>query len=126
MLTCPWLRYTMRRTPYGPVHYRAEPMTADDWFVVPPEAYTEQDPAEVGSPMLMYDSLYNHFQIEKFAGTSRCPNCQATLMPSFPDWWKMPGLPEKPLAMNEVLYVDKERGAWVWDDVGEIRFSAVA
>lgn len=40
------------------------------------------------------------------------------------EWWKLPGLPSRPLETDEVLYVNKDRGAWVWDDRGRITFSA--
>lgn len=40
------------------------------------------------------------------------------------EWWKLPGLPARPLAAGEVLYVNKDRGAWVWDDHGRIVFEA--
>ncbi|EKM54901.1 uncharacterized protein PHACADRAFT_259066 [Phanerochaete carnosa HHB-10118-sp] len=100
-------KFLVRRERGGPVHYRTEPMYHDDWFVLPPEAYTDADPAHIASPMLAHDCLYNHFQTEKYA-----------------EWWKAPGLPSTPLGANELLYVDKERGAWVWDERGRILFNS--
>lgn len=61
-------RYLIRRERGGPVVYRVELMHTDDWLVIPPEAYTHDHPAYIGSPMLAHDCLYNHFQIEKFTG----------------------------------------------------------
>ena len=41
------------------------------------------------------------------------------------EWWALPGLPDRAVGANEVLYVDKDRGAWVWDNRGRMVFSAV-
>ena len=58
----------MRRERGGPFYYRTEPMFRDDWFVIPPEAYTDELPSSIGTPMYAHDSLYNHFQTEKYTG----------------------------------------------------------
>ena len=50
------------------MHYRVEPTYRDDWLVIPPEAYTHEARSIHAWPMLAFDCLYNHFQIEKFAG----------------------------------------------------------
>ena len=71
MLTrCCWCRFLIRRERGGPVVFRVEPTYRDDWLVIPPEAYTPLHAHYSGDewPMYAYDSLYNHFQIEKYAG----------------------------------------------------------
>ncbi|KIP02588.1 hypothetical protein PHLGIDRAFT_287083 [Phlebiopsis gigantea 11061_1 CR5-6] len=111
LITADWWqtkRFLMRRERGGPVVYRTEPMFADDWFVLPVEAFSDAYAPSVGFPMHAHDMLYNHFQVEKYT-----------------EWWKLPGLPARALGADEVLYVDKDRGAWVWDARGRVVFSAV-
>lgn len=107
------------------MHYRTEPMYHDDWFVIPPEAYTLDDPAHIGSPMLAHDCLYNHFQTEKYSGACRfCFALRSCLNCCLAEWWTAPGLPSEPLGSNEVLYVNKDSGTLIWDDRGHISFSS--
>ena len=58
----------MRRERGGPVVHRTEPMYAEDWFILPVEAFTDDYAPSVGFPMHAHDMLYNHFQVEKYRG----------------------------------------------------------
>ena len=104
--------------------YRTEPMHRADWFVLPVEAFTDDYSPNVGYPMYAHDLLYNHFQTEKYTGASRPVCVFLRCADADAEWWKLPGLPGRAVEPNEVLYVDKDRGAWIWDDTGRITFSA--
>ena len=119
ILVC-WHRYTMRRAKNGPVTERTEP---NDPIVVPPKDLTT-DFDTTNRPFLV-ELLYVHFQGEKYTGTSDRRGMilpGASLRPMFnidSDWW---ALPDRPLDKGEVLFVDKDHGAQVWDSHGEIIF----
>ncbi|KAL0958355.1 hypothetical protein HGRIS_000497 [Hohenbuehelia grisea] len=96
-------RYVYRKEPYGPVYGRIEPL--NDMVVFPRPGYTLSDTPS--QPMFAYEMLYNHFQGEKYA-----------------DWWRLPGLPARAITEEEVLFVDRENGAHVWNAAGHLTFSA--
>ena len=50
------------------------------------------------------ESLYNHFQNEKYSS-----------------WWT---LPDRPLGPGEVLYVDRDTGAHIWNEHGDIMWQS--
>ncbi|VDB89131.1 unnamed protein product [Peniophora sp. CBMAI 1063] len=80
-------RYVMRRDIDGPVTERFEPAQRIH-FDIPGQG-------EGSERAWLREGLYTHLQTEKYA-----------------PWW---ALPQRALAPGEVLYVDKEHGAHVWD-----------
>ncbi|KAF7440632.1 hypothetical protein PC9H_000978 [Pleurotus ostreatus] len=99
-------RYTMRR-PSGKLYDRTEPYR-DSILEIPTTAYTPlgADPVRSGASLLVFDMLYNHFQAEKYA-----------------KWWS---LPKDPIAAEELLFVDRENGAQLWDPTGKIIFEVTS
>jgi len=88
-------RYTMRRMRHGPVTERFEPVRRS--IVDPPVPFPDWVYDTSNRPWLR-EGLYMHFQTEKYR-----------------PWWS---LPDRPLADGEVLYIDKEHGAHLWDADG--------
>ncbi|KAJ8521549.1 hypothetical protein ONZ45_g1758 [Pleurotus djamor] len=95
--------FIMRREPNQPVFYRFEP-NGETMFPIPrlPAHPTETEP-----PIYVWDMLYKHFQSEKYS-----------------EWWKLPGLPPRPISSEEILFVDQTHGALVWNTTGDITFEA--
>ena len=79
--------HLMRRDVDGPVTERFEPAQRIHFDIPGGSAGSER--------AWLREGLYTHLQTEKYAS-----------------WW---ALPERALAPGEVLYVDKEHGAHVWD-----------
>ncbi|KAL4266174.1 hypothetical protein AB1N83_000552 [Pleurotus pulmonarius] len=98
-------RYTMRRAPSGELYDRTEPYR-HSILEIPTTAYTPlgSDPVRSDTSILVFDMLYNHFQAEKYA-----------------KWWS---LPKDPIGSDELLLVDRENGAQLWDPAGKIIFEA--
>ncbi|KAI0033849.1 hypothetical protein K488DRAFT_69605 [Vararia minispora EC-137] len=96
-----WRRYTMRRVPNGPVVERFEP---EDMVMLDPLAPRGDWIYGDWNRPLLREALYNHYQNEKYAG-----------------WW---ALPDRPLLEGEVLYIDKEHGAHIWDRWGNIMWES--
>jgi len=100
-------RYVMRRAPNGPVTERVEP---DDPIIVYPSEYLEAEhttdlnssPYDRHNRPVLTEFLYVHFQGEKYA-----------------DWWD---LPSRPIEKDEVLFMDREQGAQLWDSTGRVLF----
>ncbi|KZV70286.1 hypothetical protein PENSPDRAFT_685664 [Peniophora sp. CONT] len=82
-------RYVMRRDVDGPVTERFEPAQRIHFDIPGQEVGAGRERA------WLREGLYTHLQAEKYAS-----------------WW---ALPERALEPGEVLYVDKEHGAHVWD-----------
>jgi len=98
-------RFIMRRTPGGPTSERQEP---DDRLFIPLAVSDDRDPTTLdisGRPYLL-ELLYTHFQKEKYA-----------------DWW---ALPDRPIEKGEVLFMNKDKGAQVWDSQGQVLFDTAA
>jgi len=91
-------RYIYRREPRGSVYDREEPNVREINFS--PKVLTEGDPHD--SSVIALELMYTHFQFVKWS-----------------PWWSFP---ERPISEHEVLYVDKEVGAEIWNSSGDVTF----
>ncbi|KZV70269.1 hypothetical protein PENSPDRAFT_651666 [Peniophora sp. CONT] len=96
------MRYTGRTNPAGPVTERFEPIQKD-MILEPLAPIGDWHYSEHNRPWLR-ESLYNHFQNEKYS-----------------KWWT---LPDRSLRDGEVLYIDKDTGAHIWNEHGDIMWQS--
>ncbi|KAF8320047.1 hypothetical protein DL93DRAFT_2094499 [Clavulina sp. PMI_390] len=94
-------RAVIRRAINGPVVERIEPQR---YRLIPPYNVLEHERelSKEYDPYLI-EFLYNHYQGEKYSR-----------------WWK---LPTEALQPGEILYIDRDKGAEVWDTTGEVIWS---
>ncbi|KAI0033850.1 hypothetical protein K488DRAFT_84587 [Vararia minispora EC-137] len=90
-------RYAMRREPHGPVMERFEP---EEPFLVPAREPRGDWAYGTHNRPWLREALYNHLQTEKYKR-----------------WWS---LPREALKPGDVLYMDKEHGAHLWDKEGAL------
>ncbi|KAJ7593636.1 hypothetical protein C8J56DRAFT_1043438 [Mycena floridula] len=98
-------RLVYRREPQGPIVERLEPGVA---FFIPPLHLPDTDlPSEENRPVIR-EMLYNHLQHEKYT-----------------DWWAHNGVPKAAFKMGEVVFMDKNHGAVLWDRNGVIKWNSM-
>ncbi|KAJ8523019.1 hypothetical protein ONZ45_g500 [Pleurotus djamor] len=105
MVEYPYKRYVSRKTPMGPIFDRTEPYEGRGLVAIPSSAYSLNGVSTKDSqPIRVFDMLYNHFQVEKYA-----------------KWW---ALPDHALTSDELLFVDRTQGVILWNSTGEVLFEA--